>query len=175
MALAAARIRGHERAHARLRLPRLADRGSVERSEPAGARCHDGEVTGGGTEEYLVIQPPNVGLSGGRRVHRFQQGHEQRATILDDDGAWFGFEQEYFFYKDGRPLGFPEAGYPAPQGPYYTGVGYKNVGSVAREIVDTHGGTIGVRSQFGEGATFVVTLPRHSAAARAPQPSLSLS
>ncbi|MGL6062131.1 MAG: glutamine synthetase, partial [Bradyrhizobium sp.] len=49
-----------------------------------------------------------------------------------------GFEQEYFFYKDGRPLGFPESGYPAPQGPYYTGVGYKNVGSVAREIVEKH-------------------------------------
>ena len=62
----------------------------------------------------------------------------KRATILDDEGAWFGFEQEYFFYKDGRPLGFPEAGYPAPQGPYYTGVGYKNVGSVAREIVEKH-------------------------------------
>ncbi|RTL94852.1 glutamine synthetase [Ancylobacter aquaticus] len=61
-----------------------------------------------------------------------------RATILDDEGAWFGFEQEYFFYKDGRPLGFPEHGYPAPQGPYYTGVGYKNVGDVAREIVEEH-------------------------------------
>ena len=32
----------------------------------------------------------------------------KRATILDDEGAWFGFEQEYFFYKDGRPLGFPD-------------------------------------------------------------------
>ena len=62
----------------------------------------------------------------------------KRATILDDAGAWFGFEQEYFFYKDGRPLGFPEAGYPAPQGPYYTGVGYKNVGDVARKIVEEH-------------------------------------
>ena len=61
-----------------------------------------------------------------------------RATIVDDPGAWFGFEQEYFFFKDGRPLGFPEAGYPAPQGPYYTGVGYKNVGDVARTIVDEH-------------------------------------
>lgn len=50
-----------------------------------------------------------------------------RATILDDEDAWFGFEQEYFFYENGRPLGFPEDGYPAPQGPYYTGVGYKNV------------------------------------------------
>ena len=61
-----------------------------------------------------------------------------RATILDDEGAWFGFEQEYFFYKNGRPLGFPDAGYPAPQGPYYTGVGYSNVGDVARKIVEEH-------------------------------------
>jgi glutamine synthetase len=61
-----------------------------------------------------------------------------RATIPDDADTWFGFEQEYFFFKDGRPLGFPEGGYPAPQGPYYTGVGYKNVGCVAREIVEKH-------------------------------------
>lgn len=61
-----------------------------------------------------------------------------RATILDDPNAWFGFEQEYFFYKDGRPLGFPEAGYPAPQGTYYTGVGFSNVGDIAREMVEEH-------------------------------------
>ena len=61
-----------------------------------------------------------------------------RAGILDDPGAWFGFEQEYFLYQDGRPLGFPEEGFPFPQGEYYTGVGFKNVGSIAREIVDTH-------------------------------------
>ena len=62
----------------------------------------------------------------------------KRATILDDEGAWFGFEQEYFFYKNGRPLGFPEQGYPAPQGPYYTGVGYSKVGDIARKIVEEH-------------------------------------
>jgi glutamine synthetase len=61
-----------------------------------------------------------------------------RATIPDDPGAWFGFEQEYFLYQDGVPLGFPREGFPAPQGEYYTGVGYKNVGDIAREIVDTH-------------------------------------
>ena len=32
----------------------------------------------------------------------------------------------------------PTAGYPAPQGPYYTGVGYANVGDVARKIVEEH-------------------------------------
>ena len=61
-----------------------------------------------------------------------------RATIPDDPGTWFGFEQEYFLYRDGRPLGFPPEGFPEPQGAYYTGVGYKNVGDVARKIVDTH-------------------------------------
>ena len=62
-----------------------------------------------------------------------------RATIGDDPGTWFGFEQEYFLYRDGAPLGFPVAGgFPPPQGEYYTGVGYKNVGDVAREIVDAH-------------------------------------
>lgn len=61
-----------------------------------------------------------------------------RATILDDPGTWFGFEQEYFLYQNGRPLGFPKDGYPAPQGPYYCGVGYKNVGDIARQIVEEH-------------------------------------
>ncbi|HEY4347183.1 MAG TPA: glutamine synthetase beta-grasp domain-containing protein [Gaiellaceae bacterium] len=61
-----------------------------------------------------------------------------RATIPDDPDTWFGFEQEYFLYRDGVPLGFPREGFPVPQGEYYTGVGYKNVGEIAREIVDKH-------------------------------------
>ena len=62
-----------------------------------------------------------------------------RATIEDDEDAWFGFEQEYFIVEDGRPLGFPKGGgYPDPQGEYYCGAGYKNVGDVARQIVEEH-------------------------------------
>ena len=61
-----------------------------------------------------------------------------RATVDEDEGTWFGFEQEYFFYENGAPLGWPEGGFPGPQGPYYTGVGYKNVGDVARQIVEEH-------------------------------------
>ncbi len=61
-----------------------------------------------------------------------------RAGIIDDPGAWFGFEQEYFLVKDGRPLGFPKDGYPEPQGPYYCGVGFKSVGAIGRLIVEEH-------------------------------------
>jgi glutamine synthetase len=62
-----------------------------------------------------------------------------RATIKDgDDDFWFGFEQEYFFYDidTNNPLGFPEGGYPEPQGPYYCGVGAKN--AYGRQIVEEH-------------------------------------
>ncbi len=47
---------------------------------------------------------------------------------------WFGFEQEYFFMKDGRPLGWPTnpEHWPAPQGDYYCGI---NCGS---ELYEAH-------------------------------------
>jgi glutamine synthetase len=62
-----------------------------------------------------------------------------RATIEDDDNDfWFGFEQEYFLWdpRTNKPLGFPDGGYPGPQGPYYCSVGAKN--AFGREIVEEH-------------------------------------
>ena len=62
-----------------------------------------------------------------------------RATIEDDDNDfWFGFEQEYFLWdpETNLPPGFPAAGYPAPQGPYYCSVGAKN--AYGRELVEEH-------------------------------------
>ncbi|PTQ96991.1 glutamine synthetase [Mucilaginibacter yixingensis] len=62
-----------------------------------------------------------------------------RAHIQDDDNDfWFGFEQEYFLWdpKTNKPLGFPEGGYPAPQGPYYCSVGAAN--AFGREIIEEH-------------------------------------
>ncbi|MFJ2716097.1 glutamine synthetase [Streptomyces sp. NPDC087437] len=48
----------------------------------------------------------------------------------------FGIEQEYTFFNGSRPLGFPEGGFPAPQGGYYCGVGAAEI--FGREIVEEH-------------------------------------
>jgi glutamine synthetase len=112
------------------------DGSSTEQAEGSNSDCvlkpvavfPDGDRTNGVLVMCEVMMPDGV----------TPHPSNTRAGILDDPDAWFGFEQEYFFYKDGRPLGFPADGFPGPQGPYYTGVGYKNVGSAAREIVDKH-------------------------------------
>lgn len=59
-----------------------------------------------------------------------------RGCWEDDEDLWLGFEQEYCLMKEGLPLGFPSHGYPAPQGPYYCGVGANRI--EGREIVEEH-------------------------------------
>lgn len=60
-----------------------------------------------------------------------------RALMGDEEeDVWYGYEQEYTIMKDGKPLGFPIDGYPAPQGKYYCGVGNRQVNG--REFVEAH-------------------------------------
>lgn len=70
-----------------------------------------------------------------------ETNHRARLRALMDMGgdaqdAYVGYEQEYTLYKDGRPLGWPTNGYPAPQGQYYCGVGSSNV--FGRELAEDH-------------------------------------
>ena len=60
----------------------------------------------------------------------------EAAERFADQEPMFGIEQEYTFFKDGRPLGWPETGFPAPQGPYYCSVGASV--AIGREIVERH-------------------------------------
>ncbi|HFB54816.1 MAG TPA: glutamine synthetase [Hellea balneolensis] len=64
----------------------------------------------------------------------------QLRAVLDAGAAqqdpWAGFEQEYTLFANRNPLGWPEHGFPAPQGPYYCGVGADEV--YGREIVEHH-------------------------------------
>lgn len=60
--------------------------------------------------------------------------------VLDAGAAkedpWFGVEQEYTLFEGRNPMGWPDGGYPAPQGPFYCGVGADEV--FGRELVEQH-------------------------------------
>ena len=58
------------------------------------------------------------------------------AAEVESEDYLFGLEQEYTFFDGARPLGFPEHGFPAPQGGYYCGVGDDEV--FGRPIVEAH-------------------------------------
>jgi glutamine synthetase len=79
-------------------------------------------------EVHLIDGTPHVTNNRAKLTPIAEQFAEQE--------AWFGIEQEYTFFREGRPLGFPAVGFPAPQGPYYCGVGADEV--FGRDIVEAH-------------------------------------
>lgn len=60
--------------------------------------------------------------------------------IMENGGAahepWLGFEQEYTLFRGSTPLGWPDRGYPAPQGPFYCGIGADEV--FGRGLAEEH-------------------------------------
>ena len=65
------------------------------------------------------------------------RGVLDQAGLGEAKDCWFGLEQEYTLFKGSSPLGFGgERRFPAPQGPYYCGVGADEVRG--RDLVEDH-------------------------------------
>ena len=108
-----------------------------------------------GSESDLILKPVNFVCDPLRGAGNFlvlcevfnpdDTPHETNARaqlreVLDsgvgEAEPWIGFEQEYALLKGKLPLGFPDNGYPAPQGPYYCGVGANT--AFGRPVIEAH-------------------------------------
>ena len=58
------------------------------------------------------------------------------SELYSEDECLYGIEQEYTLMVNGKPLGFPEEGEPAPQGDYYCSAGANR--AFGRQIAETH-------------------------------------
>lgn len=71
--------------------------------------------------------------------HESNSRAQLRAVLDAGAGAqdpWIGFEQEYTLFRGRNPLGWPDNGYPGPQGPYYCGVGAEEI--FGRDVPEDH-------------------------------------
>lgn len=71
----------------------------------------------------------------------FRHFSEKIFNLANDQKPWFGIEQEYTLFEVNRtftkwPLGWPEGGFPGPQGPYYCSAGASVC--FGRVIMDAH-------------------------------------
>ena len=90
-----------------------------------------------GEGNYLVMC--EVFLPDGKTPHESNTRSHLRKLLnqgADKEDIWIGFEQEYTLFEGGIPLGWPQEGFPKPQGPFYCGVGGDVV--CGRAIVEAH-------------------------------------
>jgi glutamine synthetase len=93
----------------------------------------------GGTDVLVMCE---TFCSDGKTPHPTNDRAKLRAVlenkVCQDADALYGFEQEYTMLdgKTKQIYGWPEGGYPAPQGPFYCGVGPESV--YGRELAEAH-------------------------------------
>ncbi len=89
-----------------------------------------------GQPNYLalceVLNPDGTPHISNKRAHLVKVMEH----IAKSQDPWIGFEQEYTLFNGQQPLGWPDRGYPAPQGPFYCGVGADEV--FGRHLVEQH-------------------------------------
>ena len=88
----------------------------------------------GGDNRLVFCEVLNVDMTPHESNTRRSCDEAESAHQIQE--PWFGIEQEYTLMQDGRPLGFPRNGFPAPQGQYYCSVGAAN--TFGREIAEMH-------------------------------------
>jgi len=89
-----------------------------------------------GNDNFLVLNEVfNADGSPHKTNSRFKLRQEMKTGGYSLD-AWMGFEQEYTLFKGSKPCGWPENGFPHPQGPYYCGVGANKTSG--RKIIEEH-------------------------------------
>jgi glutamine synthetase len=88
----------------------------------------------GGTNKLVLCEVLNTDMT----PHSSNARAKCRAQAEKFEGheCWFGIEQEYTFFDGAKPLGWPDNGFPAPQGGYYCGVGADEV--YGRPVVEAH-------------------------------------
>lgn len=89
-----------------------------------------------GPDSYIVMCE-TFNADGSPNFTNYRRKLAETLELYEEEHyPWIGFEQEYVFMKEGRPLGWPQGGYPPPQGPFYCGVGSDEV--FGRKLVETH-------------------------------------
>jgi glutamine synthetase len=88
----------------------------------------------GGDDVLVLCEVLNTDMT--PHASNTRAGCVEMAAKFKEHESVFGIEQEYTFFKEGRPFGFPNGGFPAPQGGYYCGVGADEV--YGRDIAEAH-------------------------------------
>lgn len=87
--------------------------------------------------ENVLVMCETYNSDGKPNKYNFRHDAAIVMAAYKDHDLWFGLEQEYTLLDaTGWPYGWPKNGFPAPQGPYYCGVGTGKV--FCRDIVEAH-------------------------------------